>query len=254
MSSSTHNEAMKEILKATTNLIKEKGGDSLTFSDVENHLVDRFGKQSFDSVRPFVEGIMYKTGVRPGSRQGMKKRGPAVKSRLATTSSVAHVVDAIVTNTNARDASSQLNEVWSKLAVSKSTRELERRQSTFAGYSMDAYLLPSPALFCVKCKPEEERELKSLTVLLESFDVIAQEQRKNPKTSFDAEFELSECVNASDMIVAKIETRLANLTDKIGGDNGESLWVRVRRSSLSCSSVVSLVFVGRLSLSLFKVV
>ena len=171
MTSTQHNEAMKEILKETTNLIKEKGGDNLTFSDVENHLVNRFGKQSFDSVRPFVEGILYKTGVRPGSRSGMKKRVPGMKSRLAMTSSVAHVVDAIVTGTNDRDTSSQLNEVWSKLAVSKSTRELERRQSTFAGYAMDSYLLPPPALFCVNSKPDEERELKSLTVLLESFDM-----------------------------------------------------------------------------------
>jgi len=225
----TQNEAMKEILKVTSVFIKEKGGQNLTFSKVENFLVDRFGKSSFESVKPFVEGIMYTTGVRPGSRKGMQKRSPAPKSRLATTSSVAHVVDAIVSGTNEKDHSTQLEQVWTKLAVSKSTRDLERRQSTFAGYSMDAYLLPSPALFCVNCKSEQERELKSLTVLLESFDVIAREHRTNPSTSFGAEEELSECVHASDIIVAKIETRLLDLTKKIGGEGGARLWAAPTR-------------------------
>eukprot|EP00939_MAST-03C_sp_MAST-3C-sp1_P002590 g2590.t1 len=162
-----------------------------------------------------------KSGV--GALTHISVKNAVYKRNLASTSSIAHVVDALVDS----DVSgkSDLGEVWSRLAVSKSARMMERRESTYTGYCSDEDLLPKPVLFCIVDSEEDEEQLLSLTLLNQSIDRINREQKKNPDTFFQGGKEmLRKIVEDSFIVTCGIENAISKLTTKIGGKSGKTLW------------------------------
>jgi len=243
---SERNKRQKEVLKAAMDLIKES--PDLTMEDLETSLVDLFGKDTFQEVKPFVEGL-YRTSVRPSSsRGGGSKRPVANRSKtstqntnsgvggtlpvarhgLATTSSIAHVVNALTDNAATKSteaaATGALEEVWTKLAVSRSARMKERRLSSFTGYCSDSNLLPSPSLFCILSKEEDVQKLASMTTLYQSLDLMKREYEKGSEKNFGDGDMLKSVVDDSFALRCKLESSIGEFTKRVGGKNGEELW------------------------------
>lgn len=218
------NQVFQSMLKDTTDLIRSNNG--ISYGDIKSNLESKYGSSHFTEMKPFVKGILYKTARRP-SREAKQLQASSISiPYVPPTSSIAHIVNTVCNIADGQGIS-DMDSVWSKLAISRSARDFATKNSTTAGFSSDGNLLPQPVLFCQRMTKEQEEELVSLSVILDSFDQIARVRTKSRTSGLQQV--LAQHLQQSQKIVGMTTRQMSEFVSKISvqqsaGGGAGGLW------------------------------